>query len=78
MFGIDVYCDDNCRFFLHMVRSIHPGNSLLCKNRVRLRTIHQMVGPFPGPCEMRELQCTGLPFALYGQVNPRPSPKEKL
>ena len=27
-----------------------PGNRLLCKkNRVRLRTIHQMVGPFPDP-----------------------------
>jgi len=39
-----------------------PVNSLLCKNRVRLRTIHQMVGPLPGPCVCGSFKCTGLPF----------------
>ena len=37
------------------------------KNRVRLRTIHQMVGPFPGPCVCGSFSAPGcpLPFALY-------------
>ena len=41
-----------------------PGNSLLCKNRVRLRTIHQMVGPLPGPCVCGSFSVPGCPFFI--------------
>jgi len=39
-----------------------PGNSLLCKNRVRLRTIHQMVGPLPVPFVCGSFSAPGCPF----------------
>jgi len=42
-----------------------PGNSLLCKNRVRLRTIHQMVGPLPGPCVCGSFSAPGCPFIVF-------------
>jgi len=32
------------------------------KNRVRLRTIHQMVGPLPGPCVCGSFSAPGCPF----------------
>jgi len=45
-----------------------PGNSLLCKNRVRLRTIHQMVGPLPGPCVCGSFGAPGCPIVIIMYV----------
>jgi len=39
-----------------------PGNCLLCENRVRLRTIHQMVGPLPVPCVCGSFSAPGCPL----------------
>jgi len=47
----------------YKVTGSSPGNSLLCKNRVRLRTIHQMVGPLPGPCVCGSFSAPGCPFS---------------
>jgi len=44
-----------------------PGNSLLCKNMVRLRTIHQMMGPLPRPYVCGSFKCIGLPFFYKGK-----------
>jgi hypothetical protein len=38
------------------------------KNRVRLRTIHQMVGPLLGPCVCRSFSAPGCPILFPIQV----------
>jgi len=40
------------------------GNSLLCKNKVRLCTIHQMVGLLPGPRVCGSFSAPDCPFPL--------------
>ncbi|AES79023.1 transmembrane protein, putative [Medicago truncatula] len=42
-----------------------PGNNILCKNRVRLRTIHRMVGPLPGPCVCGSFGALGCPVIFF-------------
>ena len=39
------------------------------KNRVRLRTIHQMVGPLPGPCVCGSFSAPGCPFYIFYMNN---------
>jgi hypothetical protein len=46
-----------------------PGNSLLCKKRVRLHTIHQMVGPLLGPCVCGSFSAPGCPFYYFCKVS---------
>jgi len=46
-----------------------PGNSLLCKSRVRLRTIHKMVGPLPGPYICGSFSAPGCPFSIENICN---------
>ena len=52
------------KFFTFLLIIYFPGNRLLCKNRVRLRTIHQMVGPLPGPRVCGSFSAPGCPFLL--------------